>query len=168
MSEVALLPQQILTLSAFGPLVHTQPAVALLPSVTLTLVTFGPKVSTAADWPATLPQFFLSDGNYSESPFPGVQETPTDSGIQKTRRNYTAKFKFYQGSVWLKNNSQLSIFENFYNGEADQGNAFFTIPIPSGGGTKEVRITPGSLTVVPDGGIGWIAKFQFQSKPEAI
>lgn len=168
MSEIALLPSATLTLTPFAPLVHVQPTIALLPSVTLTLVPNVPKVITDSDWPSSLQQFFLSDGNYTETPFPTVQQTSTDSGVQKTRKRFTGKFTIYNGSIWLQNNTEYDTFMNFYRGEADEGNAFFTMPIPSSAAPLTVRFIPGSLSIVPDGGIGWRANFQLVQQPQAL
>lgn len=168
MPEVALLPNVTLTLAPQTVLVHVQPNVSLLASASLILVPFSAKAVTITDWPATLPQYFLDDGNYSEIPFASVVETQTDSGVQKTRKRFTGKFKTIQASIWLSDNSQLAIFNGFYYGQADQGNSFFSIPVPSGGGTKVVRFIPGTLSIVSDGGVGWRAGFQLKQQPEAI
>lgn len=168
MSEIALLPFAPLTLTPNVVLVHVQPTIAVLPSISLSLVTAPPKVIVDSDWPASLTQFFLSDGSYIESPFPVTQETATDSGVQKTRKRFTGKFTLYVGTVWLRNNTEYDIFMSFYEGEADSGNAFFTMPFPSSGGAKTVRFVSGSLSVTPDGGIGWRANFQLVQRPEAL
>jgi len=168
-SEIVLLPPPVtLTLTPNVPLVHVQPSISLLPSVTLTLVPNAPKVIVDSDWPSTLQQFFLSDGNYGETPFPATEETPTDSGVQKTRKRFTGKFTIYNGTIWLRNNTEYDTFMNFYRGEADQGNSFFTMPIPSSAAALVVRFIPGSLSIIPDGGIGWRATFQLTQRPQAL
>ncbi len=119
-------------------------------------------------WPGSLLQVFVDDGNYSETPFSPVLETPTDSGIQKTRKKYTGKFVFYGGTVWLRDNTEHTTFMDFYNDDADQGTIYFDMPIPSVGGTKSVRFVPGSLVIGSDGGVGWHASFQLVQAPEAL
>lgn len=168
MSEVALLPGTNLTLTTYAPLVHVEPHISLLPETTLTLTPNSPKAITPSSWPATLPQYFLDDGNYGEQPYPVVLETPTDSGIRKTRKSYTGKFTIYTGTIWLAGQTEYDIFMNFYNNDADQGTAVFTIPVPSASGAKAVKFLPGSLSIVSDGGIGWHATFQLIQEPEAL
>ncbi len=121
-----------------------------------------------AAWPASLHQFFVDDGNYSEVPFSPVLESPTDSGIQKTRKKFTGKYIIYSGTVWLENNTQHATFMTFYNVTADQGIIYFDMPIPSLGTTASVRFAPGSLSISSDGGIGWHASFRLIQEPEAI
>ena len=121
-----------------------------------------------AAWPASLHQAFLDDGNYGEVPFSPVLESPTDSGIQKTRKKFTGKFMFYQGTVWLENNTQRDTFMDFYNDEADQGTAYFDMPIPSSATAVSVRFVPGSVVIATDGGLGWHATFKLVQEPEAI
>lgn len=167
MSEIALLPDTLLTLTANEVLVHVEPHISLLNTAVLTLKPYVLKVITEVAWPVTLPQYFLADGSYSESPFPTVIETPTDSGIRKTRKRFTGKFLFVSGTIWLSNQSQLDIFESFYYGSADQGNSFFNMPVPTGG-TMVVRFVPGSLVIISDGGVGWKASFKLQQQPTAL
>lgn len=168
MSEIALLPAQTLTLTPFAPIAIVQPHISLLPSVTMTLVPNPPSVVVLSIWPASLQQFFLEDGNYQELPFPAVQESGTDSGVQKTRRRFTGRYTVYTGSVWLRNNTEYDTFRNFYEKDADQGNAFFNMPFPSSAAVKTVRFIPGTLIIVPDGGIGWQASFQLTQRPESL
>lgn len=168
MSEISLLPVVTLTLTPNVALVHVQPTIAVLPSVSFTLVPNPPKVIVLSIWPASLQQFFLDDGNYVEAPFPVTQETPTDSGVQKTRKRFTGKFTLYAGTVWLRNNTQYDTFMAFYETEAESGNAFFNMPFPSSAAVKAVRFVPGSLSITSDGGIGWKATFQLIQRPESL
>lgn len=168
MAEISLLPETTLTLTANAPLVHVQPCVALLPSVSLTMTPNALRAITASSWPASLPQYFVDDGNYGEVPFNPVLETPTDSGIDKSRKKFTGKFIVYSATVWMEDNTAYNIFMDFYNSEADQGIEYFTIPIPSAAGAKYVRFVPGTLSISSDGGVGWHATFQLKQKPEAI
>ena len=168
MSEISLLPVISITLTGNSPLVHVQPHISLLQETTLQLVPNALRAITPATWPASLPQYFLDDGNYSETPFPNVLTTPTDSGVSKSRKRFTGKFNVYSATVWLSNNTKLDTFRNFYYGEADQGNDEFTIPIPGSAGVKSVKFVPGSLLITSDGGVGWRANFQLIQQPEGI
>jgi len=167
-SEISLLPETSILLTEYTLLAHVEPTTAILPATDLTLVPNALKAITVSSWPSTLPQYFLDDGNYMEAPFPATMESPSDSGVYKTRKRFTGKFNLYTVTIWLESNTEHTIFMNFYYGQADQGNSVFTIPVPSTAGAKAVRFVPGTLSIVSDGGAGWKATFQLIQEPEAV
>ena len=92
----------------------------------------------AQSYPAQLPAPLLR--SYQSSNDDTVIRTQMESGPAKQRRRYANRQETY-GVEWRFSSIQYEVFKAWYKWRTDDGEAWFNINLPDGGGTfvREVR-----------------------------
>lgn len=91
-------------------------------------------------WPATLPT--PNRGDYSEKPDSNVIGTQLDTGVQKTRRRFTAVARAVNFSLQLSG-GQVDTYDAFFHGDCKDGSLTFTMTSPRTGATLNCRFAVG-------------------------
>lgn len=113
-------------------------------------------------WPATLPQFFQTDG-LNEEKVDNAVRTAMEDGTIKVRRRFTKSAIKVTGTVMMTD-AQKAILDAFFEDTCKDGALYFDWVLPSTGAAKTyIWMKPPKTAAA--GGLNWRAALELVTVP---